>query len=84
MMVLNIMAKLNAKKRRLSSVFATHVHDTTLLAVFFLDTQELVILKNLSSTAWFFLIAVSKSIVSFGVFATFFLLVSVCRDRSSL
>ena len=30
-----------------------------LLAVFFLDTQELVILKNLSSTAWFFLIAAS-------------------------
>ena len=31
----------------------------TLLAVFFLDNQELVILKNLSSTAWFFLIAAS-------------------------
>ena len=30
-----------------------------LLAVFFLDTQELVILKNLSSTGWFFLIAAS-------------------------
>ena len=30
-----------------------------LLAVFFLDTQELVILKNLSSTAWLFLIAAS-------------------------
>ena len=30
-----------------------------LLAVFFLDTQELVILKNFSSTAWFFLIAAS-------------------------
>ena len=31
----------------------------TLLAVFFLDTQDLVILKNFSSTAWFFLIAAS-------------------------
>ena len=30
-----------------------------LLAVFFLDTQELVILKNFSSTTWFFLIAAS-------------------------
>ena len=30
-----------------------------LLAIFFLDTQELVILKNFSSTAWFFLIAAS-------------------------
>ena len=30
-----------------------------LLAVFFLDTQELVILKNLSSTVWSFLIAAS-------------------------
>ena len=30
-----------------------------LLAVFFLDNQELVILKNLSSTVWFFLIAAS-------------------------
>ena len=30
-----------------------------LLAIFFLDAQELVILKNLSSTAWFFLIAAS-------------------------
>ncbi len=31
----------------------------TLLAVFFLDTQELVILKNFSSAAWFFLITAS-------------------------
>jgi len=31
----------------------------TLLAVFFLDTQDLVILKDFSSTAWFFLIAAS-------------------------
>ena len=31
----------------------------TLLAVFFLGTQDLVILKNFSSTAWFFLIAAS-------------------------
>ena len=31
----------------------------TLLAVFFLDTKDLVILKNFSSTAWFFLIAAS-------------------------
>ena len=31
----------------------------TLLALFFLDNQELVILKNLSSMAWFFLIAAS-------------------------
>ena len=30
-----------------------------LLAIFFLDTQELVKLKNLSSAAWFFLIAAS-------------------------
>ena len=30
-----------------------------LLAVFFLDAQELVILKNFSSTGWFFLIAAS-------------------------
>ena len=30
-----------------------------LLTVFFLDTQELVILKNFSSTVWFFLIAAS-------------------------
>ena len=30
-----------------------------LLAVFFLDTQELVILKNFSPTTWFFLIAAS-------------------------